>query len=126
MMNRSFNLLLPPDANVMLVKQAVQLAETLIRDREDRAGYFGKNKTLFGFKPESGLILSDGSPNLDRLEQVAKKLNPTGTVAPGGTTPPPAGPTEQQVKTGADLLTKSRAKYNASLGSVARAAAQKP
>lgn len=126
MMNRSFNLLLPPDANVMLVRQAVQLAETLIRDREDRAGYFGKNKTLFGFKPESGLILSDGSPNLDRLEQIAKKLNPTGTAAPGGATPPPAGPTEQQVKTGADLLTKARANYNASLGSVAKAAAQKP
>jgi hypothetical protein len=126
MMDRSFNLLLPPDANVMLVKQAVQLAETLIRDREDRAGYFGKNKTLFGFKPEGGLILSDGSPNLDRLEQIAKKLNPTGTAAPGGATPPPAGPTEQQVKTGADLLTKARANYNASLGSVAKAAAQKP
>lgn len=126
MMDRSFNLLLPPGANVELVRMAVQTAETAIRDREDQLNYFKKNGTLFQFSPRGGLINANGSPNLDRLEQIANTLNPTGTAAPGGATPPPAGPTEQQVKAGADLLTKARANYNASLGSVAKAAAQKP
>lgn len=127
MMNRSFNLFLSPGANVELVRKAVQVAETAIRDREDQIGYFQNNGTLFQFKPAGELVNPDGSPNLARLDVITKQFVPAGTTTTQGTSAPSqTGPTEQQVKTGASILTRSLAKYKTSVGSVAKAAAQKP
>lgn len=127
MMNRSFNLFLSPGANVETVRKAVQVAETAVRDREDQIAYFQNNGTLFQFKPVGELVNPDGSPNLARLDVITKELVSAGmTTDPGTPAPPRTGPTEEQVKTGADILTRSRARYNASPGSIGQAAARKP
>jgi len=127
MMNRSFNLFLSPGANVEMVRKAVQVAETAVRDREDQIAYFQNNGTLFQFKPVGELVNPDGSPNLARLDVITKQLVPAGMTTDQGTPAPiRTGPTEEQVKTGAEILKRSRAKYNASPGSIGQAAARKP
>lgn len=127
MMNRSFNLFLSPGANAETVRKAVQVAETAVRDREDQIAYFQNNGTLFQFKPVGELVNPDGSPNLARLDVITQQLVPAGMTTDQGTPVPiQTGPTEQQVQTGAGILTRSRAKYNASLGSIGQAAARKP
>lgn len=127
MMNRSFNLFLSPGANVEMVRKAVQVAETAVRDREDQIAYFQNNGTLFQFKPVGELVNPDGSPNLARLEIITKQFATPGmTTAQGTPAPIQTGPTEQQVKTGASLLTRSLNRYKAGVGSVGKAAAQKP
>lgn len=113
MMNRSFNLFLSPGANVDMVRKAVQVAETAIRDREDQIAYFQNNGTLFQFKPAGGLVNPDGSPNLARLDTLSKEFKPAGSTpaTTGGAAPAAGKQSPDQVQLGVDVLRKARANY---------------
>lgn len=110
MMNRSFNLFLQPQANVEMVRKAVQVAETAIRDREDQIGYFQNNGTLFQFKPAGDLVNPDGSPNLARLDVISKSFASKPTTT-SGTAPAAGKQSPDQVQLGVDVLRKARANY---------------
>jgi hypothetical protein len=112
MMERAFNPLLGPEANMEMIRQAVQVADTALRERADAAEYFRNNGTLFQFRPTAGLLMPDGSPNLARLEMASNQLaslkGQENTAATGGTSTSAPATSEQ--------INAAVAKYRAAAG----------
>lgn len=108
LMARSFNLLNTPKQNFELMRQALQIAETALRDRDAQAEYFNRNGTLAGFKPESNLVNADGSANVAAFDEAISKLSsPESSSAKAtGTEKPLASP-----RLTTDQINAARAKY---------------
>jgi len=70
MMERSFNMLQDTQANYQTISNALAVAETALRDQDAALGYWKTNGTLAGYTSPVGLVDSETSPTLQRLEEL--------------------------------------------------------
>jgi hypothetical protein len=71
--NRAFNPLFDAEANFDLIANNLRVLQTALRDQEEASRYFDANGTLAGFQPQSDLIAIDGSPQLQRITELAEQ-----------------------------------------------------
>jgi hypothetical protein len=71
--NRAFNPLFDAEANFDLIANNLRVLQTALRDQEEASRYFDANGTLAGFQPQSELIAIDGSPQLQRITELANQ-----------------------------------------------------
>lgn len=71
--NRAFNPLFDAEANFDLIANNLRVLQTALRDQEEASRYFDANGTLAGFQPQSELIAIDGSPQLQRITELAEQ-----------------------------------------------------
>lgn len=71
--NRAFNPLFDAEANFDLIANNLRVLQTAIRDQDEALAYFDANSTLAGFQPKSELIAIDGSPQLQRIAELANQ-----------------------------------------------------
>jgi hypothetical protein len=114
--NRAFNPLFDAEANFDLIANNLRVLQTAIRDQEEASRYFDANGTLAGFQPQSELIAVDGSPQLQRITELAEQA--TGRSRKGaGKGSTKASPKPDRIKGAVDIyLGLSRATANAVAG----------
>jgi hypothetical protein len=114
--NRAFNPLFDAEANFDLIANNLRVLQTAIRDQEEASRYFDANGTLAGFQPQSELIAIDGSPQLQRITELAEQATARSRKGAGkGSTK--ASPKPDRIKGAVDIyLGLSRATANAVAG----------
>ncbi len=114
--NRAFNPLFDAEANFDLIANNLRVLQTALRDQEEASRYFDANGTLAGFQPQSELIAIDGSPQLQRITELANQATARSRKGAGkGSTK--ASPKPDRIKGAVDIyLGLSRATANAVAG----------
>lgn len=100
--NRAFNPLFDAEANFDLIANNLRVLQTAIRDQEEASRYFDANGTLAGFQPQSELIAIDGSPQLQRITELANQATARSRKGAGkGSTK--VSPKTDVIKRGVDI-----------------------
>ena len=108
LMNRAFNIWNTPEQTFLLLKQAVQVAETAARDAREQREYFYLNGTLAGFDPNgTRLVGADSNATIARIEaamaEEAKKAEQESPFVQEGSGPITTA-TPAQRQTALDLM----------------------
>lgn len=114
--NRSFNPLFDAEANFDLIANNLRVLQTAIRDQDEAIAYFDMNGTLAGFQPKGELIAVDGSPQLQKITELAEQA--TGRSRKGaGKGSTKVSPKTDVIKRGVDIyMSIARPTINAVAG----------